>query len=116
MTNDGFLARLMMMDEMPCAEARRWIRSQPKSNLKKLWETCPRSDWMFWLVQRLFSVELEYEFYDKAVTKCNNMQSGFPTIKYYRQIVTAEMIETALNKYLKERKNKPFPKSRKKAA
>ncbi|MBU6231505.1 hypothetical protein KGP36_02450 [Patescibacteria group bacterium] len=35
-----------------CAEAREWLKAEGVTTLAETWDTCPRADWMVWMLRR----------------------------------------------------------------
>jgi hypothetical protein len=41
-------ARLLALD--PCSDARAWLDEERPTSLRAAWDTCPRGDWLVWVV------------------------------------------------------------------
>ncbi len=55
----------MLRSMIACKPALQWVEEQPDQSLARLWETCPRGEWLIWLAEKL-EVLTAYELADLA--------------------------------------------------
>ena len=76
----------------PCVEALDWIDEQPDKTPSVLWDACPRSDWLFWILRHVRplnkkeSVKMAVLFAEGCLDKFENC---FPDDKRPRQAIEA---------------------------
>src|SRR3989304_1677620 len=46
------ITRQDLLDLNLCTSAVNWLNQYPDASLQELWNTCPRSDWMLWVLKK----------------------------------------------------------------